>query len=297
MAGSNGQADTDQEPTPTAAATSAERGLRWIEPRRGWAGPDWAELWRYRELVYFLSWRDIQVRYKQTILGAAWAVLQPLLVTLVFTLLLGKLAGLNRQTEGTSYLLYVFAGMLPWMLFASGTTHSSQSLVGSANLITKVYFPRLIIPLGTIGVSLVDLAVSSVALAVMMAVEQNPVSWHLILAPLFLAAVVLLTAGVGSILAACAVSYRDFQYIVPFTIQLWMYITPVIYPASIVPARWRWLYYTNPMAGLVEGFRSAVLARVIPWPLVGVSLLTSGLVFILGVSFFRNVERRFADII
>ena len=279
------------------ATSEPQRALRWIEPRSGWLAVDWRELWLYRELMFFLSWRDVKVRYKQTVLGAAWAVLQPLMTTLVFTVLLGRLAGLNQRTDGTPYSLYVYAGLLPWMLFANAASASSSSLIGSANLVTKVYFPRLIIPFGSMGAGVVDFAVGTVVLAVMLLVHGSAVHLQIALAPLFVLAVLLLTAGVGAVLSALTVSYRDFQYVVPFTIQLWMYVTPVMYPASIVPERWRWFYYLNPMAGLVEGFRAAVLGRPIPWPFVAVSVAVSCVVFALGVSFFRNVERRFADVI
>jgi lipopolysaccharide transport system permease protein len=255
------------------------------------------ELWHYRELLYFLTWRDVKVRYKQTALGAAWAILQPFLTMVVFSVFFGRLAGLGARTGGVPYPIYVYAGLLPWTFFATAVGSSSNSVVGSVNLISKVYFPRLIIPLAAVGSGLVDLAVSFVVLLGMMIYFGTAVSWQLVLVPLFLLGTVLTATGVGALLAALTVSYRDFRYVVPFMLQLWMYVTPVIYPSTIVPERWRWLLSLNPMTGLIDGFRSAFLARPMDWPSVAFSLLLSGLLFLGGTSYFRNVERRFADII
>jgi lipopolysaccharide transport system permease protein len=282
----------------TAVASPPEAEIEQvIEPTRGWVAVNWPELWRFRELVFILALRDIQVRYKQTALGAAWAVLQPLMTTMVFALFFGRLAGLDQRTGGTSYFLYVFAGLLPWLFFANSVTSGGKSMVANSHLVSKVYFPRLVIPLGTMGAGLVDFAVSLVVLAVMMAANGVHPSWQLALAPVIFIGLLLLTAGVGSLLAALTVSYRDFQHLVPFAVQIWMFITPVIYPSTIIPARWRWLYMLNPMAGLVDGFRSAFLAVPADWFALGQALALSAAVFLAGVTYFRSVERRFADVV
>jgi lipopolysaccharide transport system permease protein len=268
-----------------------------IERRSGWVGIDWQEIWRYRELLYFLTWRDVKVRYKQTALGAAWAIIQPFMTMIVFSLFFGRLAGLGSKTGGVPYPIYVYAGLLPWTFFANSIASSGNSLVGSSNLITKVYFPRLVIPLAAVGAGLVDLAVSFTVLLAMMVFYHTPLSWHLVFVPLFLVGTILAATGVGSFLASLTVAYRDFQYVVPFMVQIWMFITPVIYPPSIVPARWRWVLNLNPMAGLIEGFRAAFLAGPLEWAHIGVSLGIAVCLFFAGATYFRKVERRFADII
>ena len=268
-----------------------------IRPRQGLFHLDLGELWRARELGYFFTWRDVKVRYKQTVLGAAWAILQPFMTMVVFSIFFGRLAGLNQKTEGIPYPIYVYAGLLPWTFFATAVASSGSSLVGSSNLLTKVYFPRLIIPLGAIGVGLVDLAVSFGVLLAMMGFYGTHVAWQLLWVPLFLAGTILAATGVGSMLSALTVSYRDFQYVVPFLVQLWMFVTPVIYPMSIVPMKWRWLFSLNPMAGLIDGFRAAFLARPLDWPHLALSLIVSVFLFLGGASYFRAVEQRFADVI
>jgi lipopolysaccharide transport system permease protein len=260
-------------------------------------GINWKEIWRYRELLYFLTWRDIKIRYKQTVLGAAWALLQPVLTMLVFTIFFGHLAGLAAKTGGVPYPIYVYVGLLPWTFFANALTNSSSSLVGSSNLITKVYFPRLIIPLAAVGAGLMDLAISLAVLLGMMIFFHTVISWHLVLVPLLLLGTSLAATGVGTFLSALTVYYRDFRYVVPFMVQTWMFVTPVIYPSSLVPARWRWLLSLNPMAGLIDGFRAAFLARPLVWSQVGLSLAVSAVLFVTAASYFRKVERGFADVI
>jgi lipopolysaccharide transport system permease protein len=276
---------------------TVEPMVQVIRPRTGWSGVDWPELWRYRELLYFLTWRDVKIRYKQTVLGAAWAILQPLMSMVVFSLFFGRLAGLDHRTGGVPYPIYIYAGLLPWTFFANSNTNSGNSLVGNSNLITKVYFPRLIIPLAAVGAGLADLAVSFLVLIGMMLYYGTGFSWQLLLVPVFLVGTVLTATGVGTLLAALTVAYRDFRYVVPFMVQIWMFVTPVIYPSSIVPIKWRWLLALNPMAGLIDGFRGAFLARPLPWPQVGLSLALSVIVFLSGAAYFRKVERQFADII
>jgi homopolymeric O-antigen transport system permease protein len=268
-----------------------------IQPLRTWAGFDAIELWRYRELLYFLTWRDVKIRYKQTILGAAWAILQPLMTMIVFSIFFGRLAGLGEKTSGVPYPIFVYTGLLPWTFFANALGASGNSLVGSANLITKVYFPRLIIPLAAVGAGLVDLAVSFLVLLGLMIYYGTPVSWQIVLLPLLLAGTVLAATGVGTLLSALTVAYRDFRYVVPFVVQLWLFVTPVIYPPTIVPERWRWLLALNPMAGLIEGFRGALLAGALAWWNIGISLTVATTLFLAGAAYFRTVERRFADII
>lgn len=268
-----------------------------IEPRNGWVGVDWAEIWKYRELLYFLIWREVKVRYKQTVLGAAWAILQPLLTMVVFTIFFGRLAGLDKQTGGVPYPLFVYAGLMPWTFFANSLSNCGASVVGNSSLITKVYFPRLFIPLSAVGAQLVDLAISSVVLLAMLLFGPTGLGWELLLAPLFLAGTALIATGIGSWLSALMVAYRDFRYVVPFMVQIWMFVSAVMYPASLVPERWRWLLALNPMAGLIEGFRSACFARPFDWPNVGISLAAAVVLSLWGVLYFRRVERRFADII
>lgn len=255
------------------------------------------ELWRYRELLYFLTWRDVKIRYKQTALGAAWAILQPVMTMIVFSLLFGRLAGMESRTGGVPYPIYVFAGLLPWTFFAATLANSGNSVVGSANLITKVYFPRLIIPLASAGAGLVDLAISFSVLLGMMVYYHIGLTTQLFLVPLFLFGTILAATGVGTLLSALTVAYRDFRYVVPFLVQIWMFITPVIYPSSIIPQEWRWLQSLNPMAGLIDGFRASFLGRPLDWPNILISMGVSIVLFFIGVIYFRSVERRFADII
>jgi lipopolysaccharide transport system permease protein len=268
-----------------------------IEPPRNWVGVNASEIWRYRELLYFLTWRDVKVRYKQTALGAAWAILQPVMNMVVFTVFFGRLAKLGDKTGGIPYPIYVYTGLLAWTFFANSISKCGSSLVNSANLITKVYFPRLIIPLSAVGAGLVDLAISTVVLLGLMVYYGTAISWHLALMPLFLAGAILAATGVGMLLSALSVAYRDFFYIVPFMVQVWMYLTPVIYPSSIVPGKWRWLLSLNPMCGLIDGFRASFLGSPLDWPRIGLSLVVSALCFVFGAFYFRKVESRFADII
>ncbi len=269
--------------------------LTLIEPLQGWRMLDWRELWAYRELLWVLTARDIKVRYKQTVLGAAWAVLRPLLTMLIFSVVFGRLA--KMPSDGVPYPVFVYAALLPWTFFAAAISTSGQSLVGSTHLVSKVYFPRLIIPLSSIGAGLVDLAISTVILLLLML--WYGVGWtpHLLAAPLLLVAVVFTALGVGTLLSALTVAYRDFTHITPFMVQIWMYVTPVVFPISLVPEKWRWALYLNPMTGLVEGFRAAFLGRPFDLPGIGLSCAMAVIIFLLGVAYFEKVERRFADII
>ena len=266
-----------------------------IEPQQGWRMLDWRELWAYRELLWVLTTRDVKVRYKQTVLGAAWAVLRPLTTMLIFSVVFGRLA--KMPSDGIPYPIFVYAALLPWTFFSAAISTSGQSLVGSAHLVSKVYFPRLVIPLSSIGASLVDLFVSCLILLLMMYWYKIGWTWNLLAAPLLIAGVVFTALGTGTLLSALTVAYRDFTHITPFMVQIWMFMTPVIFPVSLVPERWQWLLYFNPMTGMVEGFRSVFLGR--PFDPVGlsVSLTIAVLIFLIGVAYFERVERRFADVI
>ncbi|HEV8001416.1 MAG TPA: ABC transporter permease [Planctomycetaceae bacterium] len=267
-----------------------------IEPRSGWQLVDFAQLWRYRELLGFLAWRDVKVRYKQTVLGAAWAVLQPVLTMLVFTIFFGRFGGMSHNVSG-AYPVFVFAALLPWQLFATAVTQAGQSLITSNNLISKVYFPRLIIPFSSVGTGVVDFAVSLVVMFGLMAWYRVAFSPSLLLVPVFFLGTVLTSLGVGTLLAALVIAYRDFRYVLTFLVQIWMFASPVAYPLSVVPERYRLWYALNPMVGMISGFRSALLGEPMPWGCVAVSTAAMlGSVFV-GLLYFRRSERRFADII
>jgi lipopolysaccharide transport system permease protein len=266
-----------------------------VEPDRGYSPVDFRELWHYRDLLYFLTWRDISVRYKQTVLGFLWAILQPFLSMVVFTVFLGKLAGV--PSDGVPYPVFSYLGLLPWMYFAGAVTRSGASIVGSASLLTRVYFPRVLVPLSATLSALVDFAISALVLGGLMAwYGLAPAATIVLLLPLAALTAVVAT-GIGMWLAALNVRYRDVQYAVPFLMQLWMFATPVVYPASLVPAAWRPLYALNPMTGVIEGYRAAVLG--LPWDWTGLALSAlSGLALAaLGAWQFRRMERTFADVI
>ena len=246
----------------TPAYILPEKPLFTLRPSRGWVRLNVRELWRYRELLYFLTWRDIQVRYKQTVLGAAWAILQPLATMLMFWLFFGNLA--HMPSDDIPYPLFAFAGLLPWMFFANAVTNSGNSLVGSANLVTKVYFPRMIIPGAAVLAGLVDFAIAFVVLGVLMVCYGRVPGWHAVwLLPYLVLLLAFLATGVGMWLSALNVKYRDIRYVLPFLIQLWMFATPIIYPASIVPLKWRWVLAINPVTGIVEGFRAALFGGLV----------------------------------
>jgi lipopolysaccharide transport system permease protein len=257
----------------------------------------WQDLWRYRELFYFLAWRDIIVRYKQTAIGIAWALLRPLLTTIVFTIVFSNLAKL--PSEGAPYPILVFAAMLPWQFFANALSECSNSLINNANLISKVYFPRLIVPASAVIVSFVDFMISGIILLGLMALYNFVPSWRIISLPLFIGIAFAAAIGCGLWLSALNVQYRDFRYIVPFIVQFGLYISPVGFSSSIVPQQWRLLYSLNPMVGVIDGFRWAILGTEtkLYWPGF---LLSSGLVLLLlvsGIWYFRKMEKSFADVI
>lgn len=255
----------------------------------------WLDIWRYRELFYILTWRDIKVRYKQTVIGAAWSIIRPLLTMIVFTIIFGKVAKL--PTEGTApYAIMVFAAMLPWQFFANALSESSNSLVGNANLISKVYFPRLIIPASAVITSFVDFLISFVILVVMMIGYRYAPDWKIVLLPLFLVLAFGAAFGIGLLLTALNVKYRDFRYIIPFIVQFGLYISPVGFSSSIVPEKWRLLFSLNPMVGVIDGFRWCILGENhIYMPGFLLSLGVTVAFLIIGVTYFRKTEKKFAD--
>lgn len=267
-----------------------------IEPTKGWAALDFRELWKYRELLYFLTKRDIQVRYKQTVLGGLWAIIQPFFTMVVFSLFFGRLA--KMPSDGIPYPIFVYAGLLPWTYFANALAASGNSLVGNANLITKVYFPRVIVPMsGAVG-GLIDFFVALLVLAAMMAYYGMVPGWGILLFPALLALTFFCAIGVGMWLSALNVQYRDIRYVIPFLIQIWMFVTPVIYPVSLVGKHWRWLLALNPMGGLIEAFRAALLGhQPIPWGLLGISTAVIFGLCLTGLYYFKAMERTFADVV
>jgi lipopolysaccharide transport system permease protein len=266
-----------------------------ITPHQGWVGLNLTELWSYRELLYFLTWRDIKVRYKQTVLGVAWAVLQPVVSMMVFTLFFGKFA--HVPSDGIPYAIFAYAGLLPWTFVSNAVSGAGDSLVGSAALITKVYFPRLVIPCAAVCAALVDFVIASLVLFGMMSWYGMRPHWGtLMLLPLVLTAV-LIAAAAGMWMSALNVKYRDVRYALPFLIQVWMFATPIIYPASIVPDRWRWLLAFNPLTGVIEGFRSALFGRAWRWGDLGAAATIALAVLMYSAYAFRRMEREFADIV
>ncbi len=273
-----------------------------ICPPRGWRFVDVPELWRFRELVFFLVWRDVKVRYKQTLLGAAWAVLQPLMMMAVFSVFFGRMA--NVPTGGLPYPLFAFAGLLPWSFFATAITNGAASVVGSERLITKVYFPRLAVPFGAAGAAVVDFAIALGLLVVLMigyAAAGYPVApgFGLLLAPVVFLCLMMAAAGVGTLLAALNVVYRDVRYVLPFLVQLWMFATPTVYmqPDAAADSPLQALLALNPLTAQVAAFRASVLGGPIAWGSFGLSAACCALLFLAGCLYFRRVEDRFADII
>ena len=258
----------------------------------------WQDLWNYRELFYTLAWRDISVRYKQTFIGFAWALIRPFLTMVVFTILFGKLAGL--PTEGNApYPILVFSALLPWQFFSSALSECSNSLISNANMLSKVYFPRLVIPTSAVIVSFVDFLISGIILLGLMTWFNFVPSWRIITLPMFIAIAFAASMGAGLWLAALNVEYRDFRYVVPFLVQFGLYISPVGFSSGVVPPEWRLLYSLNPMVGVIDGFRWAILGQesIIYWPGFWLSLGIVGLVLVTGIWYFRKMERTFADVI
>lgn len=266
------------------------------------AGPlmrknEWLEeVWRYRELFYFLIWRDIKVRYKQTLLGATWAIIQPFCSMVVFTVFFGKLA--HMPSDGIPYPIFSFSALVPWTYFSSALGHSGNSLLGHANLITKVYFPRIAIVVSATLSGLLDFGISSVILLGLMAYYGVQPGWKMLLWPVFTILMVFLALGVGMVLSSLNVKYRDVGYTIPFGIQIWFFITPIIYPASIVPEKYRGIVALNPMSGIIDGFRSSIVhSRQMDWQRLLISLVITVVIVVVGFIYFRKTERVFADIV
>ena len=267
-----------------------------IEPPRRWERLDLRECWRYRELLYFLAWRDVKVRYKQTVIGAAWAILQPFLTMVVFSIIFGRL--LSVPSEGVPYPVFSYAALLPWNFFAGALTRSGNSLVSDANLISKVYFPRLILPTSAVLSLLLDFAVAFVILLMMMFIFGVVPGVAAITLPVFVVLAVGTALASGLWLSAANIKYRDVAYVIPFLTQFWLFVTPVAYPSSIIPDRWRLLYGLNPMVGVVEGFRWALLGQQeLAWDLLVVSTLVVLAALITGLFYFRRTEHEFADVV
>ena len=285
---------------PAAPTAPAEAPVLIIQPARGWISLQLRDLWHYRELLYFLVWRDIKVRYKQTALGVAWIILQPTLSMVVFSLLFGVL--LKVPSGDAPYPIFAYAALLPWNYFAGALNRASTSVVNSAHLITKVYFPRLVIPLAGVLSGLVDFAIAFLVLVGLLIYYQVTPTWAAVLLPGFLLLAMLTALGFGLWLAALNVRYRDINYLIPFLVQVWMYATPVIYGTTLIPERFRFLISLNPMAGVTEGFRWALLGARLgdarpPDMLFVVSIALTLVVLLSGLVFFRNTERTFADLV
>jgi len=260
-------------------------------------GQYWKDIWRYRELFYFLSWRDILVRYKQTVIGVAWSLIRPILTMIVFTVVFGKLAKL--PSEGVPYPILVYTALLPWQFFSNSLSESSNSLITNSNLLSKIYFPRLILPTSAVIVGIVDFLISFVILIGLMAWFHFIPQWRILALPFFLALALVTSLGFGLWLAALNVKYRDFRYIVPFIVQFGLYISPVGFSSTIVPEKWRLLYSINPMVGVIDGFRWAILGQNVKlyWPGFILSIVLTAIIFLSGLRYFRNTERVFADVI
>jgi lipopolysaccharide transport system permease protein len=266
-----------------------------IEPRRGWQPLDLNEIYLYRELLGFLIWRDIKIRYRQTLLGAVWAILQPLAAMLIFTLVFHRLAGV--ASDGAPYPLFAFTGVAVWTFFSTAVSQSSNSLIANQQLVSKIYFPRIFIPLGAIGAFLLDLALSLTLLALLLLYYRWSITAALLELPLFIAGACLAASGMGLALSAINVRFRDVKYAVPFLVQMGLFVTPVIYPIRYIPGRWQLLAGLNPMVGVVVGFRHAILGSPASWPQIAISLSVSLFMFVGGLLVFRRMERYFADVI
>ncbi|MEW6614750.1 MAG: ABC transporter permease [Thermodesulfobacteriota bacterium] len=267
-----------------------------IAPSKGWVSLKLLDLWEYRELLYFLTWRDIKVRYKQTVLGAAWAIIQPFFTMIVFSLFFGKLARI--PSDGVPYPIFSFSALVPWTFFAYGLSQSSNSLVDSANLITKVYFPRLIVPLSSVISGVIDFLIAFGVLIIMMLFYNILPTINMLWLPALLLLALVTALGVGMWLSALNVKYRDVRYVIPFITQFWMFATPIAYPSSLLSEPWRTIYGINPMAGVVEGFRWALLGtQTAPGPIIVVSSFAALVILISGVYYFKRMEKTFADVV
>ena len=273
-----------------------EKEIVRIKPPRALISFNLGDIWTYRELLYFLAWRDVKVRYKQTAIGIIWVLLQPVATTLVFTILFSRLIN-GAITDGVSYPLFAFCGFVLWTFTSNAVINASNSLVIHSNLITKVYFPRLIMPFGAIGATLLDLSISLAILLPTVFLFGAPFSWRTLLAPVFLLLLLVLTLGVGTLLAALNVRFRDVRQLLPFALQLWMFVSPVFYSLDVLPEKWRWLWRLNPLAGVLNGFRASLLGTEFDFPAIAISVAVSGLILLAGIYVFRQMENNFADLI
>ncbi|MBN1319903.1 MAG: ABC transporter permease [Thermoleophilia bacterium] len=284
---------------PATARSPAGGATVVYERKRGWSALDLRELWAYRELLYFLTWRDVLVRYKQAVLGVAWAVLQPVLTMVVFTVVFNRALGVSGSPdEEIPYEVFSFAGLLPWQFFAGALSRSGTSLVGNANLLTKVYFPRLVIPISAVLAGLVDFIISFVVLLILMVSFGVYPGWEIVLAPVFLVLAIITALGVSLWLSALDVMYRDVQYLIPFLVQLWMFLSPVIYSMESIKSQTvRVIYSLNPMTGVIGGFRWALLGERFPGGYVWISVGVMVVLFVGGLYYFKRMERVFADVV
>ena len=266
-----------------------------IQPTKTWSLLSFKDIWAYRELLFFLTWRDVKVRYKQTALGAAWAILQPLFMMIIFTIFFGRLAAVG--SSGIPYPLFALAGLVPWTFFANSITASGNSLVNSAHLITKVYFPRLIVPAAAMLAGLVDFVLAFVLLCLLMLYYRVPLTTQVLFLPVLVLLTALFALGVGTWMSALNVKYRDVRFALPFLIQLWLFVSSVILPSSSVPEKWRWFLLLNPMSAIIEGYRSALFGLPFDWPALGIASVLTILVVAYAFYSFGRVERSFADII
>jgi lipopolysaccharide transport system permease protein len=278
------------------ALTAGDVPVVRIRPSRGWVTLGLRELYRYRELLYFFTWRDIKVRYKQTVLGAGWAILQPFLTMVVFSVFFGQFAGM--PSDGIPYPIFAYSALLPWQLFESGVTKAGGSLVLGRSLVTKVYFPRLAVPIAPILAGLLDFALAGLVMIGLMIYYAYTPTAAILTLPFFLLLCLMTTFGTGFLLAAMNVSYRDVGYLIPFLMRIWFFLTPIAYGTSVVPASLRWIYALNPMVGVVQGFRYALLGTPPPpAPLMAASVITATALLIVGTVYFRRMERTFADVV
>jgi len=266
-----------------------------IQPSKKWNLLSLKDIWAYRELLFFLTWRDVKVRYKQTALGAAWAILQPLFMMVIFTIFFGRLAGVG--SSGIPYPLFALAGLVPWTFFANAITASGNSLVGSAHLITKVYFPRLIVPAAAMLAGLVDFLLAFLLLCLLMLYYRVTLTVQILFLPVLVLMTALFSLGIGTWMSALNVKYRDVRFALPFVIQLWLFVSSVILPSSSIPPKYRWLLNLNPMSGIIEGYRSALFGLPFDWPALGIAAVLTLLVLVYAIYAFSRVERSFADII
>ncbi|MBA3768462.1 MAG: ABC transporter permease [Acidobacteria bacterium] len=290
------QAIAEGQPHHTVSHPLPDQPLITIEPSKSWVSLDLKDVWAYRELLYFLTWRDVKVRYKQTLLGATWAIIQPFFTMLIFTFFFGQLAGIDQRVD-VPYPVFAYAGLLPWTFFSNAINNSGNSLVGSANLITKVYFPRMIIPGATVVAGLLDFAIASLILFALMIYYHVAVTWNLLMLPLLVVLISLLALGVGMWLSALNVKYRDIRYVLPFLTQLWMFLSPIIYPTTMVPDKWRFLLAFNPLTGIIQAFRACMLGQRFDWTTLAISTAITLVMLIYSAHAFRRMEKSFADIV